>query len=239
MLYLIGIGLGNEKDISLNGLDAVKKADKIYLDNYTSELNCSIKDLEKIYGKKIGLADRKFVEDGRQILKYAKKGNVALLIIGDVFSATTHIDLFLRAKKENIKVKVIHGSSIISAVGVTGLQLYNFGKIASIPFNNVNIKAPVEIFKVNKKNGMHTLFLLDLDQDRFLTIKEACEYLINNGVNEKTKAIGCAMIGSEKQIIKYSNLTRLKEIDFWDAPYCLIIPGKLHFMEEEALDLWK
>ena len=50
-LYMIGIGLSDEKDISLKGLEAVRKCDKIYLESYTSKLNCSIKDLENLYGK--------------------------------------------------------------------------------------------------------------------------------------------------------------------------------------------
>ena len=53
MLYLIGMGLSDEKDISLKGLEAVKKSDKVYLEYYTSKLSCSKEDLEKFYGRKI------------------------------------------------------------------------------------------------------------------------------------------------------------------------------------------
>ena len=108
MLYLIGIGLNNEKDISLNGLEAVKKADVVYLENYTSKLSCSVADLEELYEKKIILADRELVEQKAEetILKDAQNKNVAFLVIGDVFGATTHVDLMLRAKKLNIKVKI-------------------------------------------------------------------------------------------------------------------------------------
>ena len=35
-LYMIGIGLNDEKDISLKGLEAVKKCTKVYLERYTS-----------------------------------------------------------------------------------------------------------------------------------------------------------------------------------------------------------
>lgn len=38
MLYFIGLGLGNEKDITLCGLEAVKSCEKIFLENYTSVL---------------------------------------------------------------------------------------------------------------------------------------------------------------------------------------------------------
>lgn len=53
--------------------------------------------------------------------------------MGDAFCATTHSDLYLRAVKLGIKVEVIHNASIISAVGCTGLQVYRFGEVVSVP----------------------------------------------------------------------------------------------------------
>ena len=38
MLYLIGLGLGDERDITLRGLEAVKRCSKVYLEAYTSIL---------------------------------------------------------------------------------------------------------------------------------------------------------------------------------------------------------
>src|SRR3989344_9429779 len=171
-LYFIGLGLGNEKDITVNGLEAVKKCYVVYLENYTSVLNCSKETLEKFYGKKIILARRNLVEaDENEILENAKAKNVAFLVVGDPLVATTHIDLFLRAKKEGIKCNVIHNSSIISAVGVTGLQVYKFGKTTSIPLKNEDVEAPYDVLKDNLNLELHTLFLLDLepDEEKFLS----------------------------------------------------------------------
>lgn len=39
MLYIIGLGLGDERDITLKGLDAVKKCEKVYIEAYTSLLS--------------------------------------------------------------------------------------------------------------------------------------------------------------------------------------------------------
>ena len=182
MLYFIGIGLNDEKDISFNGLEAIKKCKYIYLENYTSKLNCSVKDLEKFYKKKIILADREFVENKNiEILNKAKKENVAFLVIGDVFSATTHITLLIDAKKLKIKIKIIHNASILNAIGEVGLELYKFGKITSIPFNNENVKTPIEVFKKNYENDMHTLFLLDINEN-LMTINEGLNYLIKNNI---------------------------------------------------------
>ena len=38
MLYFIGLGLGDAKDISVKGLEAIKKSKRIYLEAYTSLL---------------------------------------------------------------------------------------------------------------------------------------------------------------------------------------------------------
>ena len=238
MLYLIGLGLGN-KSISVEGLEAANKCSEIYLEDYTSVIEPGI---EKLFNKKIQKVNRNFVENKiSELFKKGKKENIAFLVMGDIYSASTHISIYLKAKKENIPIKVINGISILTAVGITGLSLYNFGKTISIPFNNNNIKSPYDSFLINKKNNLHTLFLLDLDpkNNKFLRIKEACEYLIINGSKKETTAIGCARLGFQDYKIKTGTLTSLKKENFGKPPYCLIVPGKLHFMEEEALELWR
>lgn len=42
MLYIIGLGLGDERDITLRGLDAIKKCSKLYMEAYTSLLSFGI-----------------------------------------------------------------------------------------------------------------------------------------------------------------------------------------------------
>lgn len=38
MLYLVGLGLSDETDITVKGLEVVKKASRVYLEAYTSIL---------------------------------------------------------------------------------------------------------------------------------------------------------------------------------------------------------
>ncbi|MBW3012054.1 diphthine synthase [Candidatus Woesearchaeota archaeon] len=251
MLTLIGIGLDNEKDITVKGLEAVKQADFVYLENYTSKLNCSVKDLEKFYGKDIILADREIVESrAEEILEKAKTKNVAFLVIGDIFGATTHTDLYLRAVNEKIKDNVIHGTSIINAVGSTGLQLYNFGKAVSLVFaeKGWSPESAYEGIKANKALSLHTLVLLfiDVKENRYMTVNEGIKILldIEEKRNEKvftkdTKCIGVARIGSTGQKIKYGNAEQLLKEDFGAPLHSLIIPGKLHFIEEDMLKLFE
>lgn len=38
MLYIIGLGLADEKDISVKGLEIVRRVDRVYLEAYTAVL---------------------------------------------------------------------------------------------------------------------------------------------------------------------------------------------------------
>jgi len=246
MLYLIGLGLADEKDITLRGLEAIKKCEKVYLESYTSKLICDISAMEKLYGKKLILADRAMVEQANAILADAKKANVALLIIGDPLCATTHWDLLQRAKELKIRTEVIHNASIVSAVGATGLQVYKFGKTTSIPFpsEKYEVETPYNVIKENKSIGAHTLVLLDLDpkNNKFMSVNEAIELLrsIERKRNEKVFlpkdwCVGVARLGAGDQKIVAGTVTEVSDSDFGHAPHALIVPGTLHFLEEEAL----
>eukprot|EP01126_Amoeba_proteus_P054754 TRINITY_DN6756_c0_g1_i2.p1 TRINITY_DN6756_c0_g1~~TRINITY_DN6756_c0_g1_i2.p1 ORF type:complete len:204 (-),score=39.51 TRINITY_DN6756_c0_g1_i2:612-1223(-) len=164
-LFLIGLGLGDEKDITVRALEVLKGCDRIFLEAYTSVLGVSKQRLEEFYGKKITEADRDLVEgNAEQILESAKEHDTAFLVVGDPFGATTHTDLALRAKQLNIPVKVLHNASILNAVGVTGLQLYSFGQTVSIVFWEENWRPDSFYHKIqqNKDLGLHTLCLLDI-----------------------------------------------------------------------------
>lgn len=198
MLYLVGLGLGDAKDITLKGLEIVKKADKVYLENYTSILCASQAELEELYGRSVILADRDMLEQGcDEILDSAKEGSAAVLVVGDPLNATTHTDLLLRAASRKISYKIIHNASILNAVACCGLQIYNFGETVSIPFWTETWKPESFYDKIhkNRKNNLHTLCLLDIkvkepnleklmkgineyEPPRFMSVKQAAEQLI-------------------------------------------------------------
>ncbi|MEM4254422.1 MAG: diphthine synthase [Candidatus Woesearchaeota archaeon] len=251
-LFLVGIGLGDADDITLKGLELLKQADKVYLENYTSVLNCDVKELEKVVGKSIEFANREIVEKKAEatILQAAKDGDCALLVTGDPLVATTHIDLIERARKANIPVKVVHNASIVSAIGATGLQVYKFGKTTSIPFPQKDYasETPYLVIEENQKIGAHTLLLLDLkpEENKFMTINDAIDYLLKTELklNRKvftrdTLCVGCARIGAKDQFIKAGKAKDLLKTDFGRPVHCLVVPAKLHFMEEEFLQQFR
>ena len=258
-LYLIGLGLGDERDITLKGLDAVKRCKKVYLELYTSQLHTkNIPRMEKLFGKKIQLASRETVEeDASLLIQEAKKQDVALLIVGSPLSATTHMELVLQARKKKVPVYVIENASVLTAVGITGLFLYKFGRVTTIPFDKKNapgyelyqdirkkpasfenaaIITPYETYLENKEQGLHTLFLLDIQGEKMMSAQQGCEYLIKQGLPKTTKVIACAALGSMQQGIQIAEAQKIKLSHF---PQCLILPGTLNFKEEEALALYQ
>ncbi len=243
---MIGIGLWDEKDITVKGLEAVMKCDEVFLESYTSKLSVDIKKLEDYYGKKLVLADRDMVEKkSDRILNPAKKADVAFLVIGDVFGATTHTDLYLRAKQKKIEVIIINNASILNTVGIVGLELYKYGKTTSIPFHNQDVETPYDIIKQNKQNKLHTLCLLDIDAEnnKYMTVGEAIEYLLRvedkrkqEVFTKETLCIGVARLGSSKPKIVIGKAKDLLKIDFGAPMHSLIVPGDLHFMEKDVLE---
>lgn len=240
MLVLVGLGLWDEKDISLRGLEEAKACDIFYLEEYTSKLFGATKqDLESLFGKEIQKVGRDFIESG-EILNYAVRNKVALLVPGDPMIATTHSDLILRAKEKGINVKVIHNASIYSAIAETGLQIYKFGKSATIPFWKENFKPTsfYDVLKENQERGLHTLLFLDIktEEDKYMSPNHAMEILEKCGMDENIKIVVCSRLGSENKSIKYGAVKDLKNEDFGSPLHVLIIPGKLHEKEKEFLE---
>jgi diphthine synthase len=266
-LYIIGIGLSDEKDITVKGLEIVRKSSQVYLESYTAILNCSKEDLERFYGCEVILADREFVEKTPdKMLDKAASADVAFLVVGDPMSATTHTDMVLRAFKKGVGVQIVHNASILTAVGTVGLELYKYGRTTSIVFpeKDWKVETHYDAIKTNIGNGLHTLCLLDIKtsepgkediqkgktdrvlEPRFMTVNQAIQNLLDieksrgEGVfTEDTLVVGCARIGSSTQIIKAGTAKELLNTDFGGPLHSLIVPGKLHFMEEEALERWQ
>ncbi|XP_014665978.1 PREDICTED: diphthine methyl ester synthase-like [Priapulus caudatus] len=152
------------------------------------------------------------------MLEDAKTTDIAFLVVGDPFGATTHSDLILRALQEGVSYKVIHNASILNAVGCCGLQLYNFGETVSIVFWTDTWKPDSYCDKitVNRNNGFHTLCLLDIkvkeqslenlmkgkkiyEPPRYMNVKEAATQLLQ--VVEKKRDEGPSNLAFDENTI--------------------------------------
>jgi diphthine synthase len=247
-LVFIGLGLNDDKSITVRGLEETQTADAVFMETYTSHMpDFDIVRFEAQCGKKVKIISRKDLEedDGKVILQAAKLGKAVFLVPGDPFIATTHITLRIEAEKRQIKTRIIHGISIMSAiVSVSGLHNYKFGKTVTIPFPDNFSETPYNVIAQNKKLGLHTLCLLDLRaaEGKYLSIKDAIKQLeaIEDKkrlgiINPSTVAVGVARSGSNNPALKAGFFKDLIDWDFGEPPFSLIIPGDLHFMEIEAL----
>lgn len=251
MLTFIGLGLFDEGDISLKGLETIKDSDKVYVEFYTSQLiGSNIKKMEQLYGKDVHLLLREDIEQNPQWLNEAVDSNIVFLTGGDTMVSTTHTDLRLRALDMGIKTRLIHGASIASAVcGLSGLQNYRFGKASTVPHPYVSSRGvtvisetPYDTIKMNMENGLHTLIFLDIDKNKgYMTVNEALKLLLEiesrrkDDVMESIIAVGIARAGSNTPIVKADYANLLIDFDFGAPLHILVIPAKLHFIEAEAL----
>ena len=241
-LTLVSIGLSSHRDLSLRAVEAARHADAVYAETYTMKLDTDPQRLGEAIGRTVQPLTRgRLEEDAGSLLDEAEKMDVAVLVGGDALTATTHISLVVDAAKRGIPVKIIHGASVFTAVAETGLSLYKFGRTVTIPLPE---KGPVDsvlrALHENRENGLHTLMLLDLDEPnkRYLTIGQAITRLEEAAeFSMDTLLVGVARLGSDSQIIKADTAVNLKTLDFGDPPHAIVAPGRLHFMEEEALKM--
>lgn len=233
MLYLIGLGLSHDS-ISKKGLEIAKKCKKVYLENYTVELPYSNGAIEETIGKKVVPADREFVES-LEIIDEAVRADVALLIYGSPLMATTHMTLLEEARKSGVKAEVVYNASIFDAIAETGLQLYKFGKIASIP--NFEADSYIEIVKANLDIKAHTLILIDIRMD-FNTALDKLAKDCFKFIVKLNKIVVCSRLGTGGSRIYYGLMDSLRSLEI-RAPFCIIIPSELHFMEKEVLEGFK
>ena len=247
-LVFIGLGLNDEKGISIKGLEETKIADYVFMELYTSLMpEFNLQRFETLCGKKIQVVSRRELEEenGAIILEAARKGKAVFLVPGDPFIATTHVTLRIDAENHGIKTRIIHGASIISAIiSLSGLHNYKFGKTVTVPFPENFSETPYNVIAQNKKFGLHTLCLLDLkaNEKQFLSINQAIAMLLEveqknkkGAITPDTAAVGIARAGSNNPTLKADFVKNLVNYDFGKPPYSLIFPGELHFMETESL----
>ncbi len=241
MLYLVGLGLWDEMDITLKGLEIAKSADKVYIEGYTSwPMGLDISSLKKMIGKDIEILSRDNVEIDPKFISESKEKDVVILVGGDPLVATTHTDIIMRANAEGVKTRVIHNASIISAIAETGLHIYKFGATVTIPFWTENFR-PTSFYDKIVKNmdaGLHTLILLDIDRknNRYMTANEAIRRLIELDKGRIKNIFVIARLGAPDQKIIFGPMEKLVDMDFGGPLHSLVVPSELHISEKEYIE---
>ena len=248
MLWFVGLGISGTRSIPIEVVKIIQKADFVYLESFTSPIyKQQEEEIKNMVNGSFKIAKRWLVEDGQEILKASKSSTVVLLSYGDPYVATTHIELRTRAKLEKIETNTIHSASAItSMIGEAGLQFYKVGRIVTIMNEKKSIITPyTSIFK-NLIQGLHSVILLEYNQDEnyFLDPKDAISSLMDvekeqkrNVVNNDTFAIVASRIGFKTQKITSGKFSNLLKVDFGEPPHSIIITGKLHFTESDAINV--
>jgi len=254
MLTFIGLGLYDEQSITCAGRSALRAADRVFAEFYTSKLlGATVADLEAAHDVDIEVRERAGVEqDPEAILSAAETEDVVFLTAGDTMISTTHSDLRIRAEDRGIETRVIHGvTAETAASGLTGLQNYRFGKAVTLPFPFVHGAGDVppsviESIEANQERGLHTLVYLDIKvdyhkrrggpdlDDPYMTASYAAELLAAEWDGEAL-AVVVARAGSPEPLVAADRLSALADREFGEPLHMLVIPGDLHHVEADAL----
>jgi diphthine synthase len=245
-LSFVGLGLG-AGGISVDGLQEIRESEVWYLEYYTTPHEPNLLSLlERESGKQPTIVDRAFVEDGNQILKEAKESRVVLAVPGDPMIATTHNELRVRAIREGIETRLIHGATVASSLAsASGLHYYKFGRAITVTKDLV--EKPSQVYHLLHQNlleGAHSLLLLEFDVEgrEGVTPAEAVVGLLNaesslkrNVIKEETYGLALSRIGRANPQFNAGAFSDLAKADYGPPPYSLIVPGQLHFTEVESI----
>lgn len=266
MLHFIGIGLRGIKGMARESFDVVASCSHVFIEQYTAVLPDGVDEIRQVLGCEFVIATRDMVEqDADRILDPAQQGDVAFLVCGDIFAATTHTDLWLRARSKRIECRFYPHGSVLTAVGVCGLELYKYGKTTSMVFFEDRWKphTAYDVIALNKSVGLHTLVLADIkmaepslanlakgvsinEPPRFMKVGQIIQQLLDierersQGIfSADTLCVGCARLGCDTQQVVSGSAKQLVDVDFGDPMHCLVVPGQLHFVEQQALEEWR
>ena len=236
------------EDMTLRALKVLRKCDQVFAEFYTSRMiDSTVPELEKLIEKKIILLTRRDVEEGDVVIDAAKDGIVAFITAGDPMVATTHVEIRLRADKADVPTRLIHGASIQTACAAAfGLQPYKFGRTVTLPFPEEGFQpsSPYDNMLDNKNRGLHTLVLLDIKEHegRYMSAQDGVRYLMESEertgrglIDSRTLICAGARIGSDTERTEAGYPNHILTLDLGPPLHALIVPGKLHFIEAEAL----
>jgi diphthine synthase len=243
MLTFVGLGLYDERSITVEGREALGEADRVFAEFYTSRLaGTTIADLESYHETSIEVRDRAGIEqEPDPILSSAETEQVVFLTAGDPMISTTHVDLRLRASTRDIDTRIVHGTTAEAAASsLTGLQNYRFGKATTLPFPYAHggdsvPQSVIDTIDDNRTRGLHTLCYLDIkaERDEFMTASTAAQ-LLREGYSD-TLAVAVCRAGSSDPLVSGDRLSALASRDFGNPLHLLVVPGDLHHMESDAL----
>jgi diphthine synthase len=253
-LAFVGLGLGDERDLSPRAREMLRGCNAIFTETYTSAMAPgSLDRLARELGRPIVTLPRDQVESERPVIEALnRQGRVGFLVVGDPFSATTHVALRLAAERAGHSWAYLPNASVLTAApSYLGLQHYRFGRTVSVPFPAPGFtpRSPLDAIGKNRAQDLHTLVLLDLrpEEGRFMTANEGLRILAEReaGSTEPILPLDLgiavvARVGTEAARAWYGPRSSMERLDFGPPLHALVVPAStLHFEEKEALDRFR
>lgn len=250
MLVLLGGGLPGL--LTTMALELIKRADVVYVDIYTMPESDWLIDLARVEaGGRVVPASREVLEQGMtSIVEEARDKLVVVLVPGDPLIATTHIALLIEARRRGVEWLVVPGvSGVVSAMTLSSLQFYRFGRTITVPgpWRGVKAYSVIEYLRCNLSLGLHTLLLLDYESGRQLQPSEAAGILLEleeelaeekgwDKVLSGLLALVVERAGYQDYSVEWSRLAGLAgAIKEYRSPSSIVVPGYIHETESEAL----
>jgi len=247
-LAFVGLGLGDERGLSREALDVLRECGAILAEEYTAVAPAGTLDrLAAELGRPIRRLGRAELESEipvREALQHHAR--VALLVVGDPFTATTHVALRLAVERAGHTWRYLPNASILTAAaGYLGLSAYRFGRTVSLPFPAPGFepRSPLEHLAANRARGLHTLVLLDLvpDEARYLGAAEALALLRARDPDgailpDSAEVAVVARVSRPDADAWVGTFAALRRIEFGPPLHTVVVPAaELHFQESEAL----
>ncbi len=250
VLYLVGAGLADVRDLTVRALRTLARADLVLVDTYTSVYELRERELRRLLRAlghdppEIRPCSREELEE-RFFEVVGEAERVAVLSPGDPMVATTHATLAVEAARRGWSVRIVPGVSILTAgPGRAGLELYRFGRTATIPLR-VRSVYPYDVLERNRDADLHTLFLLEAASEReYVSVADAVRYLLElereegrGVVSPDDEVIGVLRLGFEDELVVRGTVHEMSGC--WDPgpPQALIYPARLRGPEREFLEL--
>ena len=252
-LWFVGVGLGGPEDLGPRARGILARAGALFAEEYTSRTPDGTWDaLARLAGRPLVRLTRAELESERPIrAALGEQEEVALLVPGDPFTATTHLALRVAVEAWGHRWAYLPAASVLTAApGWLGLIAYRFGRPVSLPFPDPRFapRSPIESLRSNRRQGLHTLVLLDLhpEEGRFLTAPEAVRILADREpaplelFRPGTEIGAVARVGTTAPAAWFGPWEAIEEAELGPPLHCVIVPApELHFEEAAAVRRWR
>ncbi|XP_053104211.1 diphthine methyl ester synthase isoform X2 [Hemicordylus capensis] len=218
MLYLIGLGLGDAKDITVKGLEIVKQCSRVYLEAYTSILTVG----KEALGDHTQRSCSPCSEAGNSIQSYTQCLHNECCRLLWFTAVQLRRNRFHRFLDRYMEAREFFRQNRQKQEKRDAHTLLTWGK---------KIYEPPRYMTVNEAAEQ----LLAVVQNRRVKAEES---EVSGNITEDTVCVGLARVGAADQKIAAGTLLEMTTAELGGPLHSMIITGTLHPLEIDMLKLF-